>query len=263
MEIPFLRFIHLAVLLCVPAVCFGQSGIYGKDRFPHFRGLSGLAGGGYGVDWRGIPSLSGPTAYSTPIAHTLGHDRLWITGGLISDNALPRIDALRTTGVVIATFGHTFGSFNVAVSNMLLSRELDQAQNLQFQYVPSEESRLIGSIGVQDWGGGAGSSGDTHPGDKRTSRSFFGVLTYRLTDGDRPCYVSAGGGSRRFGNGFANISRQLSDPLRGWVEHDGLGINFGLTYGTQCGGGSRPMQLNLLAGFVKGQYLTFGGGIGF
>src|SRR4051812_501459 len=53
----------VSILIVCPAArrCFAQESLAGPEKFPEFRNLSGLAGGGYGVDWRGYYALGGPT----------------------------------------------------------------------------------------------------------------------------------------------------------------------------------------------------------
>src|SRR5262249_31349408 len=128
----------------------------GPDRFPQFRNLSGLAGSGYGVGVDGHPSLSGPTALSTPVAHVLGPYHYQVSGAKMSFTSSPEITESKSNGTVAATLGLSYIKFNFAASIMFLSDIGDNAINLQAQYVPSSSSKLVGSIGIQDLDGGGG-----------------------------------------------------------------------------------------------------------
>src|SRR5690242_16955907 len=128
-----MRFVPLfsALILCLilrPAAA-QHNPFVGPGQYPQFRNLSGLAGGAYGLDAEGEGSLSGPTAYSTPIAYVLGHDQFRIGIGKASFSTSPNFDNNHSNGKGIFTFGHTFGSFNFAVTDFIKSAQWDQAYN--------------------------------------------------------------------------------------------------------------------------------------
>ncbi len=257
-------------LTAAPWAARAQVALTGFDHYPEFRGLSGLAGGSFGADAYGRPSLAAPTAYSTPTAHVLGHNRFRLSIDSISSRSGVRIGGAGYQGLT-GMFGTTLAHVNVAVSDIVLSGQGDQAFNLQAQYVPRlavADDAAVGpplafSIGVQDVGGGGGSAGIELPGDSRSSRSVFGVATYRLGAQERSPYVSAGLGTRRFANGFASASYQVLGPVRAWIEHDGFAINFGALTTWQTKVSGRPFEANLQIGVVDGRYMTMGAGIGF
>lgn len=230
--------------------------------FPQFRSLSGLAGGGYGLDSEGYASLSGATAFSTPVAHVLGHNQWRVglarTGDFRSSGLLSRVN-----GTSFITFGTTVGRLNIALTDMVLSRHFDQAFHLQVQYILPEETRWAASVGVQDIGGGGGAAGTSVPGDARSSRSYFGVVTYRIDTRQSPIYLSAGIGRRRFQHFFHSASYQVVRPLRVWVEQDGFGWSAGLLLSHRAGEGRRAVEYNALVGFLEGRFLTLAVGIGF
>lgn len=258
-----MRLILVLLLMGVPVAALGQEDpLIGVDRFPQFRNLSGLSGSGYGLDSRGYYSLSGPTALSTPVGPALGHNQVHLAIARASRDAGPSV--LRfANGTVVGSFGVTLGNMNVAVSDMLLSQQLDQAFNFQVQVPTPLASRWTGSFGVQDIGGGGGSSGDGAPGDSRTSRSFFGVVTYRADTGRDPVYLSAGWGTRRFANLFGSLSYRVTGPVRVWVEHDGFGVNEGMLLGWRLRDGRRAPELTALFGYIESKYLVLSAGIGF
>ncbi len=239
-----------------------QNPFVGSSQYPQFRVLSGLAGGGYGVDERGYGSLSGPTAYSTPIAFVLGRDQFEMGVSKTSFSLAPNFDNNHSNGKGIISYGHTFGSFNLMATDLFKSTVGDQAYNLQIAYMPSAKARLVPSIGVQDLLGHGGSAGIGQPTDQFSSRSVFGVLTYRLDTGGRPVYFSAGGGTHRFRHSFYSASYQVARPTRLWLEYDGYGFNEGALFSFRIGGRRGPI-LNTMVGLVRTNYLTLSGIIGF
>lgn len=256
----------------------GQDPVAGREQFPEFRNFSGLAGSGYGVDSKGYPSLSGPTAFSTPVAHVLGHDHFRVLFAKTSFTSSPEFSNKKSDGTLFGTFGHTFGRINVAITDMVLSDTLNQAFNLQAQYIPSADSRLVGSIGIQDLRGGGGSAGNGVAGDDRNSRSYFGVVTYRVDTGRspnvsdpaedddsvrRPLYVSLGIGTRRFHDPFGSVSYQVVKPVRFWAEHDGFGFNEGVTAAWMVGTGKHRVELSTTIGLQKSRYFTWAASLGF
>lgn len=261
----------LPTLICtvgLPAVCAAQDPTSGFDRFPEFRNLSGLAGSGFGVDARGYLSLSGPVAFSTPVAHVLGHTQLFAVSGLTSFDSGPEFSTRRSNGTSVLMLGLSLPGVNVAFSDMALSwphgrNAPVQAFNAQLQPVLRPGSKLIPSLGIQDLGGAGGAAGTNVPGDTRTSRSLFGVLTYRLDTGRSPVYLSGGIGTRRFRRPFGSASWQAVKPLRLWLEQDGYGWNEGLLGAWNFTRGSRPAQLTTMLGYQKGRYFTWSVGVGF
>src|SRR5258708_7812029 len=131
--------IAFGLVFVLPHIAIGQTDpTAGPERFPQFRNLSGLAGSGYGVDISGNPSLSGPTALSTPVAHVLGHNHIQISGGKMSFSGSPELSSSNSNGTAFAAFGASFGHVNLAGSVMFLSDLGDNVFNLQAQYVPAQ-----------------------------------------------------------------------------------------------------------------------------
>src|SRR5437588_9861719 len=221
--------IAATTMLFAPCARASDDPTAGPEHFPQFRNLSALAGSGFGADSQGYSSLSGPTALSTPVAHVLGHNQFRIAGGKMSFDSSPTLSSSKSNGTFYLMYGATIGPVNVAISPMFLSDRLDHAFNLQAQLIPKEGSHVVWSLGVQDIDGTGGSAGEGFPvEDGRSSRSIFGVVTYRLDTSRNPVYVTAGIGSRRFRGGIASASYQVVDPLRIYAEYDGFGINDGL-----------------------------------
>jgi hypothetical protein len=160
-------------------------------------------------------------------------------------------------------FGETLGAFNLAGTFFMKSGSLDQVFNVQAQYIPPEGSRWVFSAGVQDVQGRGGSAGESQLTDEATSASIFYVATYRLDTRVRPVYLSFGWGTHRFARPFYSASYQALEPVRVWIEQDGYGINYGLTYAVQTGKGRRAPELTATLGMQKGRYFLLGIGLGF
>jgi hypothetical protein len=234
----------------------------GVNRFPQFRNLSGLAGGGYGVNAQGYRSLDGPVALSTPVAYVLGRSQFRIGTARAAFKTEPRFYRA-ANGTSIFTYGHTLGRFNVSITDMILSGAADEAVNVQAQYISSPGALWTGSMGLQDVGGGGGSSGENMPGDTRQSRSFFAVATYRWDTGREPVFISLGSGTKRFRQSFASASTQVLKPLRIWVEHDGFGVNAGGLLTLNSGRKHSAVEWNFLYGMMKLKYAVGSIVIGF
>src|SRR5207249_2501548 len=80
----------------------------GPGRYPEYRNLSGLSGGGYGLNADGYGSLSGPTALSTPIGYVLGRDQFRFQGAQASFTGSPEFGEHKSNGTGAFAYGHTF-----------------------------------------------------------------------------------------------------------------------------------------------------------
>lgn len=230
--------------------------LLGKNQYPQYRNLSGLAGGGYGLDSQGYGSLSGPTAFSTPIAYVLGHDRIRLGIGALSFNGDPAFGGHRANGTGIITYGHSFGSVNIAFTDFIKSSKFDQAYNLQAGLVPFHDKPLAFSVGVQDVVGNGGSAGEKELTDRFSSQSVFLAATYRLVTTSAPVYFSAGIGTHRFGKAFASTSYRVARPLRLWLEYDGWGFNEGVLLAFRSGRRRTALETNATVGWVRGRYFA-------
>lgn len=254
----------MRILAILALLCLSSLAAIGQPRtYPQFRNLSGLAGSGYGVDMQGYRSLSGPVAYSTPVAHTLGRNQFEIVGGTLSFTRSPSLNPSRSNGTGVITFGTTLPRLNIAGSFFVKSNAFDQVFNVQTQYIPSPGAKWVFSLGIQDIQGRGGSAGEGFVEDEEPSQSVFGVVTYRWDTRSNPIYVSAGFGTRRFGRFFCSASYQLVQPLRLWIEGDGFGVNFGVLGAWRLGHGRRSPELSVLVGLVRNESLGLALGIGF
>lgn len=266
--------IRLAVLapalLGIAGTAAAQNPFVGFDHFPQFRQLSGLSGGGFGLDPDGWGSLSGATAYSSPIGYALGHDQVRIQGGE-TFFSWHHFTHKNSTGKANFMYGHTFGNINIAYSYFVKSFEGDASTNLQLSYFSKNRNEPGFSVGVQDIAGHGGSAGAGDPGDNRSSRSFFAAATMPIpvsTNG-APIYLTGGWGTRRFGKGFASASYQVYGPARLWTEFDGWGFNEGVLFTvrpsgtTEEGEGQRSFEADILLGVIRGKYPTVSVTLGF
>lgn len=220
-----------AILACA-AVSSAQAEFSGPDRFPQFRGLSGLPGSGFGVTKDGRTTFSGAMGYTTPIGHTMGGFRIAAGMGLASIDRNLRFGAFSDKGTTDGN-GTAFviGGADLGASGRLafgftfLSGVGDNVSNLQFS--PNLEGRFQFALGCQDLGGSGGSSGEGRAGDTKSSRSFYGAVTTEVSQG---VFVTAGAGTRRFQKGFGSISGQISPRFKALVEHDGWNFNYGIAY---------------------------------
>ncbi len=252
--------------LGLSAVSAAQAELSGRDRFPQLRGLSGLSGAGFGVLANGRPSFKGAMAYSTPIGHTLGGWSLAAGAGTISKNQTPvffttgNLDKTRGNGTSFFVAGLDLGPVgSLAGGFTFLSGLGDNISTLQFS--PLAKGPVQWSLGCQDLGGSAGSSGEKQPGDDRTSRSFFGAVTYEVQEG---VYATGGIGTRRFQKGFASLSGNLGNNFKALAEFDGFGLNYGIAYSPGALGRfsvpdldmTKIPEITLFLGMVKGRYAT-------
>src|SRR5262249_48623398 len=138
-----MRLIGALVLLCVPVGARAQGDPFsGPNQFPQFRNLSALGGCSYGVDEKGYFSLSGPTAFSTPVAPTMGRGQFRFAIGRTSFSSPPSVHSSRTNGTAFIAYGFTLGPFNITLSDLFKSNQFDQAYNLQIQYISPHNGRL-------------------------------------------------------------------------------------------------------------------------
>ena len=253
----------IAVAMSASCSCAAQMDPFvGPNRFPEYRNLSGLSGGAYGLDRNGRASLSGPAAFSTPIAHVLGHSQIRLHVATASFNARPELHKDRSNGTLVPSYGHTFGRYNVMITEMLLADPAERATNLQVQIPTATASRLALSAGVQGLFGAAKSHG-VFEELERDSRSGFACATYELPTGRQSLFITGGLGTRRFRQGFLSASMRVASPLRIWLEHDGYGLNQGVLFASQRKVGGRIFEWTLSGGYLQGRYFTFATGIGF
>jgi hypothetical protein len=251
--------------LALVSSAFGQDELVGNQRYPQFRVLSGLPGGGFGVLPSGRPSSLGAAALATPIGYTLGSGSyaagVFNTGKTsnpfrtdIGDNE----GAGNSNGSAFGMMGFSYRGYRLTVGGMVLSTVGDSVLNIQFS--PPNFGKVGLAVGVQDAfsvGGAGGGNIDFQRHD--SSRSLYVVGTYEIARG---AYVSLGKGERRFQGLFGNVSVPVFDRLRALAEYDGFNFNGGFLYNTgrigRKAGDSNGLECNLFLGTVRGKYGTAG-----
>lgn len=242
-------FLTLAIL---SATSFAQQRFDGKRQYPQARSISGLAGGGFGVDAKGVPTMRGALALSTPIAYSVSSDHAVLTGGTTSaDGSLKWFDGAVETngsnGTAVAMFGQRIGDVDAGVSLVQTSR-LSEDRVINLQLSPRRTfGRLRVAAGVQD----LLDDTVTTPDYEVSAQSYFVAATYET--GHR-VFVTVGAGTQRFSSGFGSVSAPLSDTSRLMVEHDGFGWNYGLGLDVAKYQGQ---ALSMFLGSCQGRYATW------
>lgn len=252
------------------ALANAQPQINPQGNYPQFRSMSGLPGSGFGVTREGLIDFRGAMAHSTPVAFSLT-DWQFVIGinNLSYDSSLrfrppTSIDdsRSRSNGTVQMMLGIPLGPYgNVTFSNMIVSRLLDNAQNLHWT-PPGQTGPVVWGLGVQDIGGQRGTSGEireTLPdGTVRVtalgeSRSYYFVGTYQAAPGT---FVSLGSGDGRFWPIHGNVSTQVGDRFKLVLEYDSFNWNYGLAADLgQLSGDilpGRPLRATLMVGQIFG-----------
>jgi hypothetical protein len=256
-------------LTCIVAVAAtlitassAQIDLKGQRRYPQFRGLSGLPGGGFGVLPNGKLSIAGAVAFSTPIAYTPGSGRFVVGTGLVSNHRKLRFfsdradgDKAEGNGTAFALVGWDLANAGrLATTFVMFSGVQDSGVNAQFQ--PRSPSKVAIAFGVQDATGRGGTGGSLEE-DRASSRSFYIVGTIPVKD---LAFISAGLGNRRFRKGFANTSFTMGRGLKGVVEFEGYHWNYGVALDL---GSWRKLrragapQATMYLGLTRGKYATW------
>jgi hypothetical protein len=231
------RIVTLAALTLGALAGAHAQNYFGAESYPHFRGMSGLSGGGFGVRPDGSTGMDGAMAISTPIGFSLrdwhgdlGVSSLSFDKSFTGVNILKRSSTFKSGGVADAIVGYGGRWGAVTVSYELLSTVLDHAWNVQYQ-LPIGGQRYGVSVGAQDVTshGGAQGEGLVVPGANRQSRSLFVVGTALVC---KDLYVSLGKGDIRFKNGvFGNASYSVTPRLKLVGEFDTWSWNYVVAYG--------------------------------
>ena len=236
----------------------------GPFAYHQLRPGAGLGGSGFGVDAQGRLSLSGPIAFSTPVANTLGHNRFVIGGSQYSFSSKPVFNTDQANWSAFVMYGNTVGrSINAALTANIVDVQEDVVFNFQMQYVPPENSRLTLSAGIADITDPGTSKTIDYGGFRTSSFSPFAVATYRVNPGRYTTHLTAGTGMRRFAPFFGSITVQLARPLRLWIEQDRFGNNLGLLYTTKFGSGAGGGPFSVGFGVANGEYTLFQTSISF
>lgn len=269
------RLACLALASVLPVCALAQTELIGKGKYPQFRSLSGLVGGGFGVDREGKPNFRGAMALSTPIGYTMSNGRAAF--GLANTSSSSRRfeffqngravgNKSNGTAIAMASIGGPLGNFTGGY--MTLSSVGDSVFN--FQYSPPLKNSKVGlAVGVQDAFNAGGESGEKIdvPGQGGNSRSYFGVATFEPSP---ELFVSLGVGSRRFDGPFGNFSFPIIRGVRGMAEYDTFNWNFGafgdlggFKLGKHNDETTRYANATAFLGVVRGKFLTWGVNVAF
>jgi hypothetical protein len=213
---------------------YAQTGLVGEDRFPQFRSQGVLPGTGASLMPDGRISPFGAVTHSTPVAYGFAPLRFAVMFDALSRNlslASPdsgggdQIAGNGTAGVMgaipIGRFGNLTGSW------MILSDQFDNVGSAQF--TPRTNGPVKFAVGVQDYWGNGGSSGENLPGDNDSSTSWYAVASTEFRPG---IHGSLGIGTKRFGPMFGSVSAALNDRTAAYIEHDSFNLNYGLRFST-------------------------------
>lgn len=255
------------LLLALAAPCTAQDSSFdptgGPNSFHQLRSLSGLSGSGFGVDVKGYPSLSGPVAFTTPIAYVMGHNRFWLGGGQYSFGRRPGFDTFEGNWNAFLMAGASVGSFNVTATYNVVGDGWKTLYNFQVGWVPPKNFPVAFSIGVEDAFNRSIDGAVDEFGNVLADRTFFGVATYRLETRRNPVFLTLGIGTQRFNRPFGSASYQFARNYRGWMEFDHYSVNAGLVYATRLGSGKHALDFSALIGLARARNFLFGIGIGF
>lgn len=250
-----------------------QKDMIGRDQFPQFRNLGGLAGNMVPLNPDGSPNYFGALSLSTPVAYTLSNWHGSVGYGLMSfDMTLraPGKDNQRNTnGTAQFMLGAPSGPYGQFMATyMILSHLGDGAFN--FQLTPGRQAgKVRWAVGLQDLRGNGGSAGENIAGDSESSTSFYSVTTYAINE---KTHLSLGTGTRRFKGVFGNISTNITDNLKATLEYDAFNWNFGVAYklgsimklqGEGYDTPGRSVDAHTFLGVVRGKSLFWGVGISF
>lgn len=245
--------------LIVSSSCLASADDFsGRNSFPHFRDLSALPGGSFGVRPDGVPGVDGALALSSPIAYSLGARRFVFGLASRSTNLRPeflnfakRSDQFSSdgTGQILGGFSTPIGRFTV--STTILSTVLDNVGNVHWQ-LPLKSEKLGVAIGAQNATGRPGQADvESAVFSGENSRSYYVVATYALPYGT---YLTLGKGDTRFQGLFGSASVPIGSRARLMVEGERFGWNTGISYQlTEGPADLRRPSVSVFAGVVRGQ----------
>lgn len=218
--------------LALSCVSYGQTAFIGRDRYPQYRDISGLPGGGFGVNREGYVSFLGAYALTTPLGISMRSgenvfgfatrsDNLTLTSpGVSSDTGA------NSAGSAQFIFGISTGIGDITIAHFVMSSRLDNTQNIQFSPKIKSDSWNF-SIGVQNYRGRGQRSGEMVAGDEEFSRSVYVAATCEYKQGN---YFTIGKGDHRYQGLFANHTYSFDERFKHMIEWDRFGFNQMLYY---------------------------------
>jgi hypothetical protein len=229
-------------------------------RFPDFRFISGLPGGGYGVTPEGAPGFNGATQISIPVAYTPSGCSFIAAAhvGQLTDDFQLDLYGDDVNGNLTLALGLGKAGKGWYLADMETSSAWESAYNIQKQLQAASGKRpavAVGLLDLLDQREFSSSQGDAG------ARSFYVVGTKEIDWSDRPTYLTAGIGTGRFHNRpFGGLSHRLCERATGMVEYDGYSGNIGATVSLLAHPAEREHNLTLLVGYVditdRAQFLS-------
>lgn len=216
----------IALTLCLAA--WSVSWALDFEEYPQFRYLSGLPGGGFGVDYDGTVGFAGAMQMTIPVGYTPASGNWVLVGAAGAVNGGLQIDLggddVNGSAVLGAGFGKPENALwlaHMSTGDNLIS---EPAYNLQWQLLPETAEHAGVAVGVVDLlnmrperlshifeGGG---------------RSFYAVATRQAGTPDHPQYWTIGFGTGRYNDRpFGGLCYQASDRLKLMAEYDGFNPN--------------------------------------
>jgi hypothetical protein len=228
-----MKWIIFALSLVAPLMAHSQVDPWNfAGQFPHFRDLSALPGAGFGVTVKGLPSIEGAMAISTPIGFSLADGTFDIGLSCRSVDNRPRIFQYSTPGNDISSgTGQLMGGFRTPIGTLTVSLEVlsskrDSVANAQLQ-LPLHWARGGVSVGIQNIWNRPEAASDLVQGESDLSRSYFVVATYELFHGS---FLSVGDGDVRFKGIFGSVCMMPAKRFKVLAEYDTFGWNPGVAY---------------------------------
>ena len=235
---------------------------FGGYSYHEMRTLSGLGGGSFGTDAQGNFSLSGPLAFSTPVANTLGRNHIWLGGSEYSYKEHPVFNTRDSNSGYAAMVGATLGNrINLSLAANFIDTRATTLIDVQAQWIPAPKEKFTYAVGIADLLDRTKSTNNT--GGRISSFSPFAVTTYQTHLGRYAAHLTAGTGSRRFAPFFGSATLQVARPLRVWSEEDRFGNVTGLTYTAQFGRAPHPVPFTVSFGLANWKYTVLQAGLGF
>jgi hypothetical protein len=257
-------------MLGFAALAHGQTQFAHIGQYSQFRNITGMSGGTVPVSPGGIPGAQGALALSTPIAYSLkggrfiaalannSYDRTprFFKGGSVNNDL-----GVKSNGSAVLMGGISTRAGDFTVGMTVVSGAFENSYSAQF--TPRQpEGRVKFAVGAQGLFAAGGFLGPGLHDDVDRATSMFGVAT---VDCGKGVYASAGVGTARFQQGFANVSFGLGSRFRATIEHDGFGWNYGVGYAvTEIKiGRDRPLNVHAFGGLVQSRYAFVGLGLSF
>jgi len=219
-------------------------------RFPDFRFISGLPGGGYGVTPEGAPGFTGATQISIPVAYTPSGCSYIVAAhvGQLTDDFELDLYGDNVNGNLTLAVGLGKPGKGWYVADMETSSGWESSYNVQKQLRAESDkgpALAVGLLDVLDQREFSSLQGDTG------ARSLYVVGTKEIGSVDHATYLTAGVGTGRFHNRpFGGVSRRLCERATGMVEYDGYSGNIGATISLLAHPAEKQHNLTLLLGYV-------------